>query len=97
MISNNIEYKEVGKKIKGLITMFEDMNNGMTPNQVKALAYMMTIVYGSTQQKAADFFNVTQSTISSWVKEAEYLIQINKLTKELQFAEQQIQQLLPPR
>lgn len=69
----------------------------MTTNQVKALAYMMTKTYGATQQKAADFFGVTQSTISSWVKEAEYLIQINKLTKELQFAEQQIKQLFPPR
>ena len=77
--------------------MFDDMHNGMTTNQVKALAYMMTRIYGATQQKAADFFNVSQSTISQWVKEAEFLIKINQLSKELEFAEREIQRLLPNR
>jgi len=75
--------------------MFDDFESQMTPNQVKALAYLMTRKYGATQAKAAAFFNVAQSTISQWVKEAEYLIKINQLENELRFAEHQIQQLLP--
>lgn len=70
-------------------------DGGMTPNQVKALAYLMTKRYGATQARAAAFFNVSQSTISQWVKEAEFMIQINKLKNELAFAEQKIKQLLP--
>ena len=73
--------------------MFDDMNSGMTPHQVKALAYLMTRKYGATQSRAAQFFNVTQGTISQWVKEADYMIQINQLQQELQYAEQQISQL----
>lgn len=76
--------------------MFEDMNSGMTPNQIKALAYLMTRKYGASQSKAAAFFNVSQSTISQWVKEAAYMIQINQLQQELKFAEQKISQLMPP-
>lgn len=76
--------------------MFDSFNAGMTPNQVKALAYLMTRKYGATQAKAAQFFNVAQSTISTWVKEAEYMIQINELKNELAFAEQRIKKLLPP-
>lgn len=76
--------------------MFDNMNAGMTPNQVKALAYLMTRKYGASQSKAAAFFNVSQSTISQWVKEATYMIQINQLQQELKFAEQKISQLMPP-
>jgi transposase-like protein len=76
--------------------MFDSFESQMTPNQVKALAYLMTRKYGATQARAAAFFNVAQSTISQWVKEAEFMIRINQLENELAFAEQRIQQLLPP-
>ncbi|HAV8936677.1 TPA: MarR family transcriptional regulator [Escherichia coli] len=76
--------------------MFDNLNAGMTPNQVKALAYLMTRKYGATQARAAAFFGVTQSTISQWVKEAAFMIQINQLQQELQYAEQRISQLMPP-
>lgn len=73
--------------------MFDNMNDGMTPNQIKALAYLMTKKYGATQARAASFFNVSQSTVSQWVKEATYLIQIKQLQQELTYAEDKINQL----
>lgn len=73
--------------------MFDDMNSGMTPHQTKALAYLMTKKYGATQARAAQFFQVSQSTIHQWVKEASFMIQINQLQQELQYAEEQISQL----
>ncbi len=66
--------------------------NGMAPNNVKALAYVMTVELGRPQAAAAKFFEVAPSTISNWVKEARYLIQIGRLERELADARNQ----LPP-
>jgi len=66
--------------------------NGMSPDKVKALAYVMTVELGRPQYKAAEFFGVSPGTISNWVKEARYLIQIGRLERELAEARNQ----LPP-
>jgi len=65
----------------------------MSPNEIKALALLMHKKYGATQKDVAIFFKKSQSTISQWVKEAEYLFQINQLNKELERAEIEIQKL----
>ncbi len=66
--------------------------NGMSPDKVKALAYVMTVELGRPQYAAAEFFGVSNSTISNWVKEARYLIEIGRLKRELDEARNQ----LPP-
>lgn len=72
--------------------------NGMPANQVKALAYVMTKEFGGLQTDAAKFFNVSDGTISNWVKDAGHMRQIGQLKRELDTARNQLAEYkrLPP-
>lgn len=49
----------------------------------KAMAYLMYTEFDTTQQKIADFFNVTQGTISTALKDARFIIEIMNKNNEL--------------
>ncbi|MEX6216110.1 hypothetical protein AB6G22_20650 [Providencia hangzhouensis] len=66
--------------------------NGVSPYKVKALAYVMAVEFGHPQYKVAEFFGVSAGTISLWIKEARYMIQIGQLQRELAEARNE----LPP-
>ena len=52
-------------------------------NKHKLMSYLLTEEFGRTQQKVAELFDVSQSTISSAVKEAKLLAKIESMKKEL--------------
>ncbi|GHU08285.1 hypothetical protein AGMMS50225_06650 [Betaproteobacteria bacterium] len=72
--------------------------NGMSHDQIKALAYVMTKEFGGRQSDAAQFFGVSGGTISGWVKDAGYMVRIGALEREVTQARQQLEtyRRLPP-
>jgi len=54
----------------------------------KLMSYLLTEEFDRTQQKVAELFDVSQSTISSAVKEAKLLSQIKSMQNELNQARQ---------
>lgn len=60
-------------------------NSNLSDNQIKALAYVMTVEMNKPQKDAAVFFGVSQGTISNWVKEARFLLQIGQLQNEVDY------------
>ena len=60
-------------------------NSNLNDNQIKALAYVMTVEMKRPQTAAAAFFGVSQGTISNWVKEARFLLQIGQLKAEVDY------------
>lgn len=72
--------------------------NGMPHNQIKALAYVMTKEFGGKQSDAAEFFKVSNGTISNWIKDAGYMLKIGQLEREVTKARQELEAFkrLPP-
>lgn len=73
--------------------------NGMPSYKIKALAYVMTKEFGGKQTDAAEFFGVSNGTISNWVKETGYKVQIGQLERELSQSRKELEsykQLPPP-
>ncbi|MFJ5350423.1 helix-turn-helix domain-containing protein [Pectobacterium parvum] len=57
--------------------------HGMTDMQLKAKVLVM-FEDGITQTHIANIFNVSQSTVSSWIKEAKYLNEIGIIRNEVE-------------
>lgn len=56
--------------------------HGMTDMQLKAKVLVM-YERGTTQTQIASMFNVSQSTVSSWIKEAKYLNELGVISYEV--------------
>lgn len=59
----------------------------------KVMAYLLNVEFGYTMTAIAQLMQVTQPTISNWIKEAGMQIRINALTQELAEARNEIARL----
>ncbi|WP_151797043.1 hypothetical protein [Acinetobacter soli] len=54
-----------------------------TNEKAKLLAYVLWNEFGSKQVNIAKVLNVSEATISTWLKEMRFRVQIHQLTQEL--------------
>ena len=52
------------------------------PIEQKYMIYLLYTKWNFKQKKLADFFGISQSTVSKYIKEVEYELKVEKLTQE---------------
>ena len=68
--------------------------NGNQPKaSAKIAAYVLYHEFGASQRAIAGVFNSSQSTISQWIKEAEYQRKIGALEEDLAQAREMVKDL----
>lgn len=68
-------------------------SNGQPRERCMIAAYSLAEDFGAKQSDIAKVMNCSQSTVSSWIKEARYKRSISELTAEIEDANEYVQQL----
>ena len=64
------------------------MSRSKLPVEPKYIIFVLHTKYGRTQKKLADLFEISQSTVSNYIKEVRYEMRIKGLSYELERAYQ---------
>ena len=67
--------------------------NGQPRERCMIAAYSLAEDFGAKQADIARVMDCSQSTVSSWIKEARYKRSISELTAEIEDAHEYVQQL----